>query len=75
MEENQTRFVSDREYLNEIISTKEASEIMGITQGYLRTLILAGEFKSWEYKKVGKSIVLLKNRVLARKDKFKGNKK
>jgi len=69
--ENQFEYVSDKEYLDNIIDIAEASEILEITTGYLRALILKNEFEEWEYKKLGKNIILLKKSVLARKGKFK----
>ena len=69
--ESQIKYISDKEYLDNVIDIAEASEILDIAKGYLRTLILKGEFKEWEYKKLGKNIVLLKDSVLARRGKFK----
>lgn len=68
---DQLGIVSDKEYLDNVIDIAEASEILGIAKGYLRTLILRGEFEAWEYKKLGKNIILLKKSVIARKGKFK----
>lgn len=68
---NQFKYVSDEEYLDRIVSVSEASEILGVSDGYLRALILKGEFKSWEYRKLGKNLILLKDSVESRKGKFK----
>lgn len=71
MQFEQFEYVSDKEYLNNVIDIAEASEILGIAKGYLRTLILKGEFENWEYKKLGRNIILLKKSVLVRRGKFK----
>ena len=72
---NQFKYVSNEDYLKEIVDIKEASEMLGIAPGYLRTLIIKGEFGDWEYRKLGKNIVLLKDSVVRRKGKFKNYKK
>ena len=62
--------------LNEIIGSKEASEMLNISQGYLRQLVLKGkEFEGWEYKKVGNATIFLKDSIASRKGKFKEYKK
>ena len=72
---NQIKYVSDNEYLDRIIGVTEASKILDIAPGYLRSLILKGEFENWEFKKLGKNIILLKDSVERRKGKFKKYKK
>lgn len=74
MEVNQMIYTTRLEYLDNVLSLSEASKELNITDGYLRQLLLKGEFEHWEYKKVGRVTILLKESVLRRKNQFKNNK-
>lgn len=70
MDKTQLIFVSIDKYLENVISLKEASEMLGITDGYLRQLVLKGEFEDWEYKKLPKVILFYKGAIEERVNKL-----
>ena len=63
-------YTTRSEYLNNILTLSEASKILGITDGYLRQLVIKGEFEDWEFKKSGRVTIFLKESVERRKTKF-----
>lgn len=72
VDKKQTIFTTREEYLTNIVTLSQASEILGISDAYLRQLILNGEFESWEYLKSGRVTIFLKESIDLRKNKFKG---
>lgn len=44
LNDNQMVFVPRNQYLDNVITLQEASQILGISDGYLRRLVLQGEF-------------------------------
>ena len=75
IEKNQAMLVSRSEYLSNILTLSEASELLGISCAYLRQLVLADEFEDWEFKKQGRVTIFLKESIENRIDKFKGRQK
>lgn len=71
MDKTQMIFTSHEDFLNNVIDVKGACEILKISDGYLRSLILKGEFKKWEFKKFNKAIVFYKPCITSRIEKFK----
>lgn len=74
IEDNQIIFVEKKNYLDNVISSQEASELLNISDGYLRQLVLKGEFQAWEYKKFTRAILFYKDSILIRMNKFNSNK-
>lgn len=68
---NQIMYTTRKEYLTQILTLTEASEELEISDGYLRQLVIKGEFESWEFKKVGRVTIFLKESIERRKTKFK----
>lgn len=67
--------ISKSNYLDNVIGTIEACEILKIDKSYLRKLVAKGEFESWEYKDIGRFKIFLKSSIEDRKNKFKRYKK
>lgn len=64
--DNQIVYVSKNQYLDGVVTLKEASILLGISDGYLRKKVLKGEFKYWEYRKTDKVILFYKDSILKR---------
>ncbi|MGL5714352.1 MAG: hypothetical protein ACRCX2_15130 [Paraclostridium sp.] len=73
MEKTQMIFSSHEDFLNNVIDIKEASNILNLSDGYIRQLILKGEFEPWEYKKFSRNIIFYKPSITTRRENF--NKK
>ncbi len=62
--------------INSVITLSEASEILGVADSTLRMRVLKGDyFESWEYRKVGGTILFSKEAILSKKDTFRMRKK
>lgn len=75
IEKNQAMLVSKSEYLDNVLTLSEASKLLGISDAYLRQLILANEFETWEFKKQGRVTVFVKDSITSRIGKFKGRQR
>ncbi|MGL5711543.1 MAG: hypothetical protein ACRCX2_00870 [Paraclostridium sp.] len=71
MDKTQFIYTTRENYLDNIVNIKQASEMLNITDGYLRQLVLKGEFETWEYKKFDRAIIFIKESIESRADKFK----
>lgn len=75
IQKNQAMLVTKSEYLDNVLTLSEASKLLGISDAYLRQLVLASEFEAWEFKKQGRVTIFLKESIVNRIGKFKGRQK
>lgn len=71
MDKTQSIIVFQDELIHKIITSKEASELLGVTDSYIRKLVAKGEFQDWEYRKTSKVILFNKDSIIGRVNKFK----
>lgn len=71
MDKTQSIIVFQDELVHKVITSTEASEILNITDSYMRKLVARGEFEPWEYRKTSKVLLFNKESITSRVDKFK----
>lgn len=71
MDKTQSMIVFKDELIHKVITSKEASEILNVTDSYIRKLVAKGEFEEWEYRKTSKAILFNKESIVSRMGKFK----
>lgn len=54
------------EIINNVLTLKEASKILGVAESTLRTRVLKGEFDKWEFRKSGGIIIFSKIAIESR---------
>lgn len=75
IDKKQSLIIVREDVIFTVITSKEASEILGISDSYVRKLVIKGEFDDWEYRKTDKMLLFNKESIESRKGKFKENKK